>query len=451
MKILFVVSECIPFASTGGLGEVSYSLPRALNNLGIKVSIIMPLYQVVQNKGFKFVGEEIIKLGWRKHKARLFVYNYQGINYYFIENQYYFQRENLYSYDDDGERFAFFSLSIVKFLDKYFSFDIIHCHDHHSALVVAKMSKLSKRSKLVFTIHNITYQGIYDLNFYKDVLDFDETSLSLFMHNNKINFMKAGIIASDITTTVSPRYARELKHSYFACGLSNIINQNYNKIIGILNGIDYGYYNSKADLDILYNYDFESINMKIKNKEHLKDLLKLPKENVPIICMISRLVDHKGIDLIIDKIRELLSLNIHLIILGKGEDKYQIFFEKINSPNFRYLNQFNPILAKKIYAGSDFLLMPSKYEPCGLSQMIACRYGTIPIVRRTGGLADSINDENGYYFKRYDSLEMINKIKEAINTYNNLKHYHKIKNGYETDFSWDNSAKLYLEVYRSLL
>lgn len=457
MKVLFVVSECIPFASTGGLGEVSYSLPRALKQLGTDCSVIMPLYDVVFKKyqaQLQYLETAEVKIGWQKQMYKLYILNYQGINYYFIDNEYYFHRENLYSYFDDGERFVFFSESVVALLQKnFFAFDIIHCHDHHSAFVIAKLAITNYSSKLIFTIHNITYQGNYPLSFFDNCLGVEKKYQKIFEYNHEINMMKAGIVTSNLTTTVSPRYAKELKHRYFACGLANIINAYQDKIIGIINGIDYQYYNSDEDSELYCQYNLETINLKKENKYYLQKKLGLPKSNKPMISIISRLVEHKGIDLIIEKFNQLLNLDINLIILGKGETRYQNFFANVNSPNFRYLENFESTLAKQIYAGSDFILMPSKYEPCGLSQMIACRYGTIPIVRKTGGLTNTINDQNGYLFNRFDSQEMFKTIEKAIITYNNnyKLHLQKITKAIKSDFSWNLSAKSYLNLYRSLL
>lgn len=454
MKVLFVVSECIPFASTGGLAEVGFSLPRALQKLGIEISVIMPKYQMIANEFMqdcKLVKDFDIKLGWRKQGCKLYRYHYLGINYYFIDNEYYFQRENLYSYEDDGERFAFFSLSVYELLvNKVLDYHIIHCHDHHSALLATYLSIFQKNNyQVVYTIHNLAYQGQYSLSFFNDVLNIDDKYLPIFQYHDHLNLTKAAIITSNLITTVSPRYAKELKHQYFAYGLAPIINQYQDKMIGILNGIDYDYYNSVNDPNIPYNYHVDTIYLKEKNKLHLQNKLGLPISKRPLIAIISRLVNHKGIDLVIDKINDILNLDVQMVIMGSGE--YQHFFDNFQHLNFRFINKFDAILSKQIYAASDFILMPSRYEPCGLSQMIACRYGTIPIVRRTGGLADSINDFNGYVFKRYQSDEMYKKVKEAINDYDNNKIIQKIKKAYLSDFSWNHSAFSYLKAYRSLI
>lgn len=459
MKIVFVVSEAMPFASTGGLAEVAYSLPIALQKLGAKVITIMPLYKVIKDEykeKLTFIDEINISLGWRRQYCGIYYYKHENIDYYFVDNEQYYNREKLYSYFDDGERFAFFSKSIYHVL-KTISFDpdIIHCHDHQTALAILYYKIATKKlPKFVFTIHNIEYQGKYNQYILGDIFGLDNKFLDLVSFDGKINLIKTGIEVSDLVTTVSNRYKKELTYSQFSHGLEIVINNNKNKLIGILNGIDYDFYNSKDDGALYKNYDFKTISDKQKNKEYLQKIYQLNPIDVPLICMITRLAEHKGIDLVIDKIDEIMNMNLQMIILGSGDEHYNNYFKEARNRynNLVYIENYNVDKAKQIYSGADFLLMPSRIEPCGLSQMIALRYGTLPIVRATGGLFDSIKNSYGFLFKRFDSNEMLEKIKEALLIYQDkTKLYQMIKEGFKQDFSWGNQAELYLNAYLKLI
>lgn len=464
MKVLFVVSECMPFIATGGLAEVAGSLPKELKKQGVNIKVIMPLYKKMIEKyqnELIYVGSTTVQLAWRNLYCGLFKMKYDGIDYYFVDNQYYFNRDQIYGHYDDGERFAFFSKSIFDCMNlmKFYP-NIIHCHDHQTALVTVYLDLLKKKGTLmdiksVFTIHNIEYQGRYDYKFLTDVLGIDERYCSILEYKDCINVMKGAIVCSDLVTTVSPRYAREISTARYAFGLEHIINMNRQKIIGILNGINYSFYNSKTDEEIVKNYDFKTIELKKENKRALQKSFNLNRDDEAcLISIISRLVTHKGIDLVVDKLDEMMQSNIQLIILGVGESYYEEKFKYFTSKypgKVYYIKAFNTALSKQIYSGSDLFLMPSKSEPCGLSQMIACRYCTVPIVHATGGLFDSINDENGFVFKNDDATEMLWKIQEAVWIYKNKEQFmEKIKNAYNTDFSWKKSAKVYFNEYTKL-
>lgn len=465
MNVLFVVSECMPFSVTGGLAEVAGSLPKALKKQGVNIKVIMPLYKKTWHTfhdELKFVGKTTTKLAWRSQYCGLFTLKRDGISYYFVDNKYYFDRDNLYGHYDDGERFAFFSKTIfdciplMKFIP-----DIIHCHDHQTGMVCIYLDLLKRNqqflhTKSIFTIHNIEYQGKYDLAILGDVFDIPSQYRDIVAYNNLINVMKGAIVCADLVTTVSPRYAREITTIKYGAGLHHIINANQQKLIGILNGINTQFYNSNTDDAIVQKYNLKTINDKIYNKRAMQKAFNLEEnDEVCLISIISRLATHKGMDLIVDAIDEMMQENIQVIVLGLGETYYE---EKFQSLMKKYPRRFYAIIAfdtnlsKQIYSASDIFLMPSRTEPCGLSQMIACRYGTVPIVRATGGLYDSINENNGFVFKEYTSEALLLKVKEAVAVFQNKKQFKKmVKNAYQSDFTWPKSAAKYYENYKKLI
>lgn len=472
-KILYVASECKDFVVTGGLAEVAGSLPQAImnDNKGYKVKVLMPLYKKISetygNK-LKFVGSTTVALSWRNLYCGVFTLKKDNVEYYFIDNEYYFKRDNVYGYYDDGERFAFFSKCVFaacEIID--YHPDIIHTNDWHTALVNVYLDILYKKQgylmdvKSVFTIHNIEYQGVYGLDFIENVIGIDLKYTDILEYNGLVNLVKGAIVCSDLVTTVSPRYARELSTAAYACGLEHIIRINSNKVIGIINGIDINFYNPETDKVISYNYNSKDASPKALNKVNLQKELGLEEnKDKCMIAMVSRLVSHKGVDLLVERFDELMKEDIQLVILGKGDEYYQNKFLELGwkyRDKVRSIIDFNTDLSKKIYASCDLFLMPSKMEPCGLSQMIACRYGALPIVRATGGLYDSIKnyengEGNGFVFKEFDANQMMDKIKYAIYVYNNKEEYNNVlKTAMETDFSWNASAKNYIEAYKKLL
>jgi len=472
-NILFVVAECANFVSTGGLAEVAGSLPKAINkaNRGYKVRVMLPLYKAILNKyqnQLKFLGETTVVLAWRKLYCGVYTLKQDGIDYYFVDNKYYFDRENIYGHFDDGERFAFFSKCVFEtFPIIGFVPDIIHCHDWHTALVSIYLDILFKKQglftniKSVFTIHNIEFQGIYELSFLEDIIGIDKQYQEILEYNGLINLLKGAIVCSDLVSTVSPRYAREITTSIYAAGLEHITRINGNKIVGILNGIDVDFYNSAIDDVLPVNYTAENITDKIQNKEALQRGLNLNVDpKACVLCMVSRLTAQKGIDLVIAQFDEIMKDNVQFVLLGKGnryfEEKF-LEFAKRYPRRVSVLITYDTNLAKKIYGGSNYFLMPSKSEPCGLAQMIASRYGTIPIVRATGGLYDTVKDYNdglgnGFAFKDFDSNQMLEKIKEAVFLYNDKERYTQLaKKIMGIDFSWNVSAKSYLQIYKQLL
>jgi len=467
-KILFVASESQPFISTGGLSEVIGSLSKALASTGrYDVRVVIPLYSDIKREyreKFTYLGNLYVHLAWRNQYCGIFSYAQDGVTFYFIDNEFYFKRPGCYGYYDDGERFAFFSravLEIMPFLNFYP--DVMHCHDWQAALaaIYLKTNYCFREEyqyiRALFTIHNIEYQGQYSLDLLGDLFDIYGSYQYLVEYGNCINLMKGAIECCEQFSTVSPRYAQEIKDPYFAHGLDPIIRRNEFKLTGILNGIDDKGYNCALDNHLFANYTPEDFSGKAVCKSELQKMLGLPqKPETPIISMVSRLVSHKGLDLVTNVIEELLQDDVQVVILGTGDSHFEGFFSGLAKKYPDKLSAnivFNGDLSRKIYSGSDIFLMPSKSEPCGLSQMIACRYGTIPIVRETGGLYDSIQPlVNGYTFANYNAHDMLYVIRQAISDYKNKEEWAKLMyRAATTDFSWNHSAKDYETLYLNML
>lgn len=470
-KILFVASEATPFIATGGLAEVIGSLSKAIaRDPDYDVRVVIPLYSDISweyRSKFKYIGNIFVPLAWRNQYCGIFSYEFDGVTFYFIDNEYYFKRPGCYGYYDDGERFAFFCrsvLEIMPFLNFYP--DIMHCHDWQAALASIYLKTIYcfrpeyQFVRSFFTIHNIEYQGQYSLDILEDLFGISNTWRYLLEYNKCINLMKAAIECSEKFSTVSPRYAQEIKDPFYAHKLDPIIRRNEFKLVGILNGIDTDSYNSETDKAIFANYSADDIEPKKRCKEELQKMFNLPvKPDTPMIAIISRLVAHKGLDLVRTVIEEVLRQDVQVVILGKGDSAYENYFSDLAR---KYVGKlvtviaFNPDLSRKIYSGADLFLMPSKSEPCGLSQMIASRYGTVPIVRETGGLYDSIkpvgNGGNGFTFANYNAYDMLYVIREAINCYHNKEFWPQlVKRVMQVDFSWQRSAKEYEKVYGEML
>ena len=462
--VLFVASEANPFAGTGGLADVIASLPKALAAKGeYDVRVVIPLYQAVSpayRATFRFEGNFNVPVAWRNQYCGVFSLKYDGVTFYFIDNEYYFKRGNLYGYYDDGERFAFFSravLEMMQYLDYYP--DILHCHDWQTALSVVYLKTIYANRygydhiKALFTIHNIEYQGKYGYELLSDLFGLPEYCKQILDYDGCLNLMKGAIQLAERFSTVSKTYASEIKNPYFAHGLEYMTTQNEYKLVGILNGIDEDVYDPSKDDKLFAAYSAKDTSGKKICKAELQKMLALPvREDVPVIAIISRLVPAKGRDLVKCVFEELLAEDVQVIVLGKGDGEYEDYFRYIAerySGKCRAIIAYNRDLSSKIYSGADIFLMPSKHEPCGLSQMIACRYGTIPVVRSTGGLADSIiahnegNREggNGFVFHTYNAHQMCYVLKDAIYTFGKKEEWSKImKNAMTTDFSWDRSA-----------
>lgn len=478
-NVLFVTTEADPFASTGGMGEVCSALPRALNKTKkTDARVMMPLYQDVAYR-FKdqmiFVCNITVGLAWRNQYCGLFRMEYEGVVYYFVDNEYYFKRGNLYGYYDDAERFAFFSraaLELIPYLD--FRPEVLQSNDHLTALVPVyyKLDYCDrdgyKRIKNVFTIHNINYQGIYPLVIAGDVFGIADENVSLVEYNGKINLCKAAIVTCDKITTMSPQYAREIRLPEFTGGLDGVLIENREKIVGILNGIDVDEFDPATSKSLFVNYDANSPDAKKKNKIELQRMLSLPEDpDVPVVCMIGRMVAYKGYDLLRKSInadnvdKNLLDTNMQLIIMGKGDadiEGYLSYIQNMYNRRVRTLVTYNKDLVHKLLAAADICLIPSRTEPCGLTQMYACRFGAVPVVRATGGLIDSIVDcgkgdvGNGFVFEEYDSDMMDKTIYRALDMYTNDKPAWTalVKRAMECDFSWGKAALEYNVLYRVL-
>ena len=402
----------------------------------------------------------------------IFKYEENGVKYYFIDNEYYFKRDNFYGYFDDAERFAFFSkaaIDVMIFIDEIP--DIIHVHDWQAGMLPIYLRTLYyhdtrfAKVKTVFTIHNIEYQGIYayDQDIIEDVFGLSFNDGYLLEYLGKVNIMKGAMEAANFVTTVSPTYAEEILQKEFAHGLEHetVRVKGEGKLKGILNGIDKVFYNPAKDKALFENYDKKSIEVKLKNKEELQDMLDLPVDkNIPMIGMVSRLVSHKGLDLVKTIFEDLLAQKVQFVLLGTGDPYYEGYFKDLeyrHKNKLRVIIAFNQDLSRKIYASSDIFLMPSKSEPCGLSQMIASRYGSIPIVRETGGLKDSIrdfssNNGNGYTFSGFDAYDMLKTILRALHDYQDKDLWNKqVEMVMNKDFGWSTSAKQYIRMYEEIL
>lgn len=473
LKVLFVSSEATPFALSGGLGEVAGALPQALKANKVDCRIILPLYgQIPANlrKKMKFITSFDVNVAWRTQYCGIFKAIENGVTYYFVDNEYYFKRDTLYGHYDDAERFSYFSRAVLEAISHIdFKPDIIHCHDWQTALVPFYYSafyynKLGYEGiKTVYTIHNIQYQGLFGKEILNELIGVNPDKYSLIEYDGIVNFSKSAIECANKVTTVSPTYANEIMDAWYSHGLDPILNQRSWKLCGILNGIDTLSYDPENDPDIFYKYSLQKKAGKSRNKKALQEHFDFEvNKNIPIICIVSRLVSHKGLDLIRTVIDELLyTTEVRIIVLGSGDSEYEDFFKGVaqrHPDKFRLALGFIPELSRKLYAGSDMLLMPSKSEPCGLSQLIALRYGTIPIVRETGGLKDTIFDcgdpnGNGFTFKTYDAYDMLWAINRAIDLYYNRNTEWKklVSRALGIDHSWNNSALQYIDMYNDVL
>ncbi len=477
-KILFVGAEVMPFAATGGLGDVLGSLPAAIkasDRRNLDVRVIMPLYSVISSEWREKMTEEAIfyvDLAWRKKYCGIYSLEKDGVTYYFVDNEYYFKRRGLYGEYDDGERYAFFCTAVLEYLCRStWKPDVIHAHDWQAALSVVYLNRKYRSVKglesvkTVFTIHNIEYQGKYDFSILGDVFGLDEADRCLVEYDGCINLMKAAIECADRVSTVSPRYAEEIRGDEYSHGLSAILNRNAGKLCGILNGIDYDYYNPRKDPALVQNYNRASaIGGKADCKLDLQRRVGLPQRtDAPMIAIVSRLAAHKGLDLVATVAQRMLELDVQFVVLGRGEARFESFFTELEQRypgKMRALISYNRELSRQIYAAADIFVMPSRSEPCGLSQMIASRYGAIPVVRETGGLYDSIKgyweqdgavQGNGFTFANYSEDELFDRICAANELWHDIKRRKAlITKVMSEDFSWDSSAKKYVELYSSL-
>ena len=472
MKILYAASEAVPFCKTGGLADVAGSLPAALAAQGADVAVVLPLYQKVKEKfsdQLHFECYDYVDLAWRHSYCGLFSMERDGVTWYFLDNEQYFRRPELYGYMDDGERFGFFSRAVVRMLPHLrFWPEVIHCNDWQTALVPIYLKDDSVREerfrsiRTVLSIHNIEYQGRYGRQTLGDLFGLDHgwADDGTILMDGDVNLLKGAILCADAVNAVSPTYANELKMPYFAHRLDGIMRRCGYKLSGVLNGIDVKRYDPAADPHIAVNYSAADMAGKQADKAELQKLMGLRQEPyVPIVGIVSRLVSHKGLDLVCEVLHDMMELPLQMVILGKGDRKYEEFFQwaaQQYSGRMAVRLDYNEELSMAIYAGADLFLMPSKSEPCGLSQMIAMRYGTVPIVRETGGLKDTVSPYeswrdagNGFTFANYAGSDMLYVIREAVYLYKDYPDaFARLRDrAMAQDFSWNRSAGDYLRIY----
>ena len=475
MNILYVTSEAVPFCKTGGLADVAGSLPQSLAANGDRVSVILPLYQSVADAWrdrLHFERYTYVRLAWRSLYCGLFSYERQGVTWYFVDNEQYFKRPELYGYYDDGERFAFFCRAVTELLpllpEKP---DVVHCNDWQTALVPiyihdeAVREEFYKSVRTVITVHNIEYQGRYGRETVEDLFGLDAGWFTggTLAFDGDVNLLKGAIVTADAVTAVSPTYAQELKYAYFAHGLESVMQMVEGKLHGVLNGIDMERYDPASDPNLTANYSLRRMAGKAKDKAALQRMMGLAeRKDTSVVAMVSRLVSHKGLDLVCETLDYFMEKDMQLVVLGKGDGKYESFFSWAQA---KYPGRvavhlgYSESLAMQIYAGADLFLMPSKSEPCGLSQMIAMRYGAVPIVRSTGGLADTVRscqvgqeDGTGYLFGDYDAGAMLSVIGQATGLYRGDRTgFDTVRyRGMTADFSWGRSAAAYRHIYENL-
>jgi starch synthase len=475
VNVLFVVSECVPFVKSGGLADVAGALPRQLRKLGTDVRVIMPKYATIREndkKEMKKIAELVVRVGWRRQYCGIEMLEREGVIYYFVDNEYYFKRHSLYGHYDDGERFAYFCRAILDALPALpFRPDIIHCHDWHTGMIPFLLREQYRKNpfyeqiRTMFTIHNLQFQGIFPREILGDLLNLSDrhfTTDHLEFYGN-VSFMKGALVAADIITTVSPTYKEEIQTEYYGERLDGLLRARRHDLIGILNGIDDERYNPKTDPFIAAPYDTQTLARKQMNKRALQQYFGLSvRENVPIIAMVTRLTKQKGIDLVKCVFHEIIAEDVLFILLGTGDPEFEQFFRAMEATypdKVKAYIGFNEELAHQIYAGADLFLMPSKFEPCGLSQMIALRYGTIPIVRETGGLNDTVQsyneftgEGNGFSFTNFNAHDMLYTIRRALAFYKEKQVWEKLmQEAMSGDYSWRQSALEYNKVYADLI
>ena len=469
MKVLFAASEAYPFAMSGGLADVAGALPKALRKRFVGCRVVLPLYETVSEElrqNMKFITSITVPVAWRRQYCGIFEAHVDGVIYYLLDNQYYFKRKELYGHYDDAERYAFFSravLEIIPYID--FIPDVIHCNDWQTAMIPVYKTlfygdNIYKDIKTVFTIHNIQYQGKYGKELMGDVLGVPEDKASLVEYSGCVNLMKGAIECADKVTTVSQTYAKEILDPWFSHGLDSILKERQSKLCGIVNGIDIEVYNPETDPLIDAHFSADEPDGKKEAKRLLQQRAGLPvKEDVPVIGIVSRLVGHKGLDLVKCVFEDIIAEDVQFVILGSGEWEFETFFHEMAGKYPEKVSLrlgFIPELAHKIYAGADIFLMPSKSEPCRLAQMVALRYGTLPIVRETGGLKDTITDSgdgegNGFTFATYNAHDMKDAVNRALNAFSDKEGFKQlVLRAMKCDNSWKRSAGEYLKIYKEI-
>ncbi|WP_265457507.1 glycogen synthase GlgA [Enterococcus sp. HY326] len=476
MKIVYAAAECTPFFKTGGLGDVMGALPKEIAKKGEEVAVILPFYEKIMAPKFKTELQDefnfIVEVGWREQYCGVKSLKKDGLTYYFIDNQYYFGRDGIYGYFDDGERFAFFQMAVIEVLERIeFIPDVLHVNDYHTAMIPFLLKEKYRwinayaDIKTVLSIHNLQFQGIYAPQILADLfgMGLEKYYDGTIRFNDCVNFMKAGLIYANQIVTVSPTYAEEIKTPEFGEHLEAILNQESWHLTGILNGIDYDVFDPATDPHIYQNFDSKKPAGKAENKAQLQKELGLPVEkDVLLIGAVSRLTHQKGFQLLVNEMNNLLQFDVQVVVLGTGEYAFEEAFRYFNgaySKKHRGIIDFDLDLAQKIYAGVDLFLMPSAFEPCGLSQMISMRYGTLPLVHEIGGLKDTVIPYNpltktgtGFGFVDFDSYIFMETIKKALKVFmEEPKIWQKMMaQGMTTDFSWTTRSNEYQDVYQKM-
>ena len=470
MKILFAASEAVPFIKTGGLADVAGSLPKALAQAGHEVKVILPLYEGIGDQWrsqMTFLKYFNVTLSWRQVYCGLFQLEREGVTYWFVDNEYYFKRWQIYGHFDDCERFAYFSRAVVETPGQLdWSPDIIHCNDWQTAMipvfyrVLYQYHQEYENIRILYTIHNIQYQGVYGKEVITELMGIPTYHTNLLEFDGMVNLMKGAIETADRITTVSPTYAKEILDPWYSYGMDRALVRRQDGIVGILNGIDVVGYNPETDPNIPKHYSAAKIQGKKDCRKALLEECHLTDTNAPVIGIVTRFVAHKGIQLVQQTFHEMLQMGCRFVILGSGERLYEDFFREMQAEYPEQVHVtvgFVPAMARRIYAGADIFLMPSQNEPCGLAQMVAMRYGTIPVVRETGGLKDSVFDAggengNGFTFKTYDAYDMLDAVKRACALFGDKRKWNAlVRHAMKCDYSWNTSAEQYMELYRSVL
>lgn len=476
MKIMFAAAEGAPFAKTGGLGDVIGALPKALAKKGNEVIVVLPYYDLV-DAGFgdqvSYEGYYYTDVGWRHQYVGIRKLIREGVTFYFLDNQQYFFRGRVYGEGDDGERFAFFQLAAIELMEWIdFIPDVLHVHDYHTAMIPFLLKEkyhwiqAYQGIRTVFTIHNIEFQGQFDSSMLGELfgVGYRRYADGILRWNNCLNWMKAGVLYADRVTTVSPSYAQEIQRPEFGKGLDQIMRMESGKLSGLVNGIDTELFNPETDPLIPHHFSAKDLSGKALDKEDLQRRVGLPvRSDVPLIGIVSRLTDQKGFGLVVSELNNLLRHDLQMVVLGTGYPAYehdfwwfgQTFRDKVSAHI-----TFNLELAQQIYAGCDLFLMPSAFEPCGLSQMMSMRYGTLPIVSEVGGLKDTVTPYNvvthegtGFSFREFSGYWMVKTIERALDVYHNDREGWRDlqQNAMTRDFSWDTASQAYLDLYRQLI
>ncbi|MDO6449875.1 glycogen synthase GlgA [Oceanobacillus profundus] len=468
-NILFVASECTPFIKTGGLADVVGSLPQALQKEEkLEVRVILPLYDEIDDvwkNQMEYLTAFDVQLGWRKQEAQLFMLVHDQITYYFIANDYYFTRKGVYGYYDDGERFVFFSHAVMESL-RHLDYrpQVLHAHDWQAGITVAlaNIMKPIEEMKTIFTIHNLKYQGVMPLHIFDDFFNLGKEHIAGMEWDGMFNCLKSALFHADKITTVSPTYAEEIKNPYYGEGIHGMLQERSDDLLGVLNGIDTKEYNPSSDPNLFVNYRTARLK-KRQNRIKLHEEINLPyKEGTPLYIIITRLVEQKGLYLVQHILDEFLEGDVQFIILGTGDPEFENYFADLASrypDKAQAILSFDEGLARRLYASADFFLMPSKFEPCGLSQLIALQYKTVPVVRETGGLKDTVisyneltGEGNGFSFANYNAHDLLNVLRYTIKIYANTTEWQNLlKNVNKSQFSWKDSAQQYAEIYTKLI